>query len=284
MIKKILTNILKLYGYELKKNTSPDIYIVSFPKSGRTWLNLLLGNYFEQYSGLNNLHPDTLLNLNLFHNFFQDIIPAISFTHDNNTNFYLPAEKLKSNIKKYKNSKVVFLVRDPRDVLISSYFEKTKRIKLGKREKGFWEPFKGSISDYVYEKNGGFETIIRFYNIWEKNKSVPKDFLLLKYEELHTDTEKEFEKLLHFIGIKNINKEFIKKSVDAASFSNMQKIEKKGGTKSDKLKPADVNDVNSYKTRKGKIGDYKNHFSAQEIEYLNKKMQDNLSPFFGYNI
>jgi len=283
-MKKLISKIIKKLGYKIEKIIPVDTYIISFPKCGRTWLNMLLGEYFSKTLNIENVSADIKLNLTKIYSLFSDNIPNITFTHDNNKNFYLPAEKLKSNIKKYKNSKVVFLVRDPRDVLISSYFEKTKRIKLGKREKGFWEPFKGSISDYVYEKNGGFETIIRFYNIWEKNKSVPKDFLLLKYEELHIDTEKEFEKLLHFIGIKDINKEFIKKSVDAASFSNMQKIEKKGGTKSDKLKPADINDVNSYKTRKGKIGDYKNHFTAEEIEYLNKKMQDNLSPFFGYNI
>ena len=98
-MKSIIIKILKHRGYEVKKIPTVNTYIVSFPKSGRTWLNLMLGKFFEQHLGLNNLHPDTLFNLKLFNNFFPSKIPLVAFTHDNNKNFFLPHEKLKNNIR-----------------------------------------------------------------------------------------------------------------------------------------------------------------------------------------
>ncbi len=280
---KIFSQILNFFGYKLCKIKLPDIYIISFPKSGRTWLNMLLGKLFEQHCGLSNLSPDTLLNTKLFNSLFPDKIPNVVFSHDDNKNFFLPPRKIKKSKRKYKNSKIIFLVRDPRDVLVSSYFEKTKRVKLGKREDSFWQKFNGTISDYIYEKKGGFDTIIEFYNLWHKNKNIPQDFLLIRYEDLYNNTLNELNKIINFLNLKDVSEKSKSNAINFASFNNMRKIEEKGGTRSDKLKPADINDTASYKTRKGKIGDYKNYFSEQEIKYLNKKMKNNLSSYFGYN-
>ena len=54
----------------------------------------------------------------------------------------------------------------------------------------------------------------------------------------------------------------------------MQKIEQNTEIKSDRLKPADKNDKDTYKTRKGKIGGYKDYLSKDEIKYLTLKMKE----------
>ncbi|MCF6183444.1 MAG: sulfotransferase domain-containing protein, partial [Bacteroidales bacterium] len=118
---------------------------------------------------------------------------------------------------------------------------------------------------------------------WHKNKNIPQDFLLIRYEDLYNNTLNELNKIINFLNLKDVSEKSKSNAINFASFNNMRKIEEKGGTRSDKLKPADINDTASYKTRKGKIGDYKNYFSEQEIKYLNKKMKNNLSSYFGYN-
>lgn len=281
MIKKQIVNFLKSNGYEIRKIKKTDVYIISFPKSGRTWLNFMLGKLFEQNCELNNLHPDILFNLSLFNNFFPEKIPNITFSHDKNEYFFLPPKKLKFNNKKYKNSKIIFLARNPIDILISSYFEKTKRIKLGNRKDSFWKPFNGSISDYIYEKNGGIDTIISFYNMWYENKT--KDFVLITYEDLQKDTEKQLKKIIEFAGIKISDTTNIEHAINYAKFENMQKIEKNTNIKSNKLKPVNKNDTETFKTRKGKIGGYVDYLSEKEIIYLKEKIIKNLHPFFGYN-
>ena len=284
MIKKAIISILKKRGYTITKIPKIDTFIISFPKSGRTWLNLMLGKFFEQHVGLNNLDTNILFNLKLFNDFYPEKVPLITFSHDNNVFFYSPPHKIKSNINKYKNSKVIFLSRNPIDVLVSSYFEKTKRIELGQRKNSFWKPFKGTISDYIYEKNGGIDTIIAFYNMWEKHKDILKDnIIFINYESLQINTADELNKIVKFIGLKNIEQKHIETAVNFTKFENMQKIEKNSDIKTNKLKPVNKNDVDTFKTRRGKINGYIDYFSEEEINYLISKINKNLSPFFGYN-
>lgn len=281
-MKKIIINLLKNKGYEIVKLKKIDTFIISFPKSGRTWLNFLLGKFFEKQLGFPDLKPDILFDLKLFNSFFPDEIPLINFSHDDNKDFFRPPEKLNKNKNKYKNSNVIFLVRDPRDVLISSYFEKTKRVNFSKRKNTFWKPFTGTISDYLHEKNGGFDTIIKFYNIWYENKNIPENFMLIKYENLHKNTVNQLIKIVKFIGIKNIKSEAIKKAVEYGGFKNMQNIEKNSNIKTIKLKPADKNDINTYKTRRGKINGFTDYLNNEEIKYLTEKMKKKLNKYFDY--
>ncbi|MGY8989872.1 MAG: sulfotransferase domain-containing protein, partial [Flavobacteriales bacterium] len=72
---------------------------------------------------------------------------------------------------RYKRGKVIFLVRDPRDVIISHFYQVTKRSK---------NPFIfNSISEFVKDDILGFKRIIHFYNVWKRNKDIPQDFLLV---------------------------------------------------------------------------------------------------------
>ncbi len=242
----------------------------------------MLGKLLEQHLGLSGIKVDKLFNLKLFSTFFSEKVPFIVFSHDDNENFFRTPEQLIQNKGKYKNSKVIFLVRNPIDVLVSSFFEKTKRNKLGKREDSFWKPITGNISDYINEKNGGFDTIIEFYNIWYRNKNIPKNFMLLRYEDLQNDTLNQLKRVVDFIGINDIKQEVLKEAINYSCFNNMKEIEKNSGVKTDKLKPSDKNDDDTYKTRRGKIHGFVDYFNDEEIEFLKKKMTDNLHEYFGY--
>lgn len=279
--KNILIRILDKYNYRIVKKEKIDAFVISFPKCGRTWLNFMLGKLFENHLNLSGISAQKSFDLNLYHSFFPDKIPHIAFTHDGNQNFFRTAKQLKTNKNKYNKAKVIFLVRDPRDVIVSSYYEKTKRSNLGNREKTFWKPIKGTISDYVYEKHGGIDTIIEFYNIWYRNKNIPKSFMLLKYEDLHINTLHELSRIIDFLELDGISESSKKYAITNSSFQNMRTIESNGFAL-DKLKPANSDDINTYKTRSGKIGDYVNHLNENEIEYLSNKIKYTLNPFFGY--
>ncbi|MFW6009253.1 MAG: sulfotransferase domain-containing protein, partial [archaeon] len=167
--------------------------------------------------------------------------------------------------------KIIFLVRDPRDVVISLYFQMKKR-----RDK-----FDGSLEDFIFRKKGSIDSIIKFYNIWKKNRGIPKDFLLIRYEDMHKDTKKELDKTLKFIGLK-VDDKLISEAVEFAKFDNMRKMEKKNKYNSSRLKPGEKNDIESYKTRKGKVGGYKDYLSEKQICYINEKIKNKLSNFFEY--
>ena len=106
-----------------------DIYIISFPKSGRTWLRLMIGRVIvHQFSLFSHRNLDSMLYLHklaLLH----PLIPRIFITHDDVPHWKKADELLTSKIC-YQDAKVIFLARDPRDLLVSIYFEQKKRAHI----------------------------------------------------------------------------------------------------------------------------------------------------------
>lgn len=244
-----------------------EFLIISYPKCGRTWLRLMLGRVFQNHFGLTNanlleLHALAQLNPN---------IPKIWVSHDDKPQWKKPDE-LVTDKAEYQDKKVILLVRDPRDVVVSNYFQKTKRRQV----------YKGSLSDYLHEQLGSFDTILKFYNIWAENRTVPQKFLLVRYEDIHHNSYQELGIILEFLGLSEVTQQTIIEAIEYTSFENMRKMEIENTFNSPRLNPLDPQDPTSYKTRQGKVGGFSDYLSPAEIEYLNHKMNKNLSDFYGY--
>jgi hypothetical protein len=200
-------------------------------------------------------------------------LPNIHFTHDGAAmaGKARTAAQLGRNKRKYRAKKIVLLVRDVRDTLTSSYFHATKRIKV----------FSGTPSEFVRSETFGAEKLIAFLNIWAAARAEPRDFLLVRYEDLKRDTPGELRRLLEFLGVAPTAEE-VRAAVEASSLENMRKLERAGTVNNPAMRPTDVADPNSYKVRKGVVGGHAELFSAEDIEYLNAKIAGELDPFFAY--
>jgi len=262
-----------LIDYYHFKLIDPDIFFISFPKCGRTWLRVMLIRVLQIHYGLsskNLLDPI----------FYAPHLPKIlkfEFTHDDDPYLKKPNE-LETSKKKYKDKKIIFLARDPRDVVVSYFFENTKRMIN-------YDPkhvFTGSLSEFLYEKTGSFESIISFYNIWAKNKKVPKDFLLVRYEDLHSNPKFELKKILNFFGIQEISDNEMQSAIEFSSFDNMHRMEE-NESKDQRLKPVNHDDHESYKTRKGKVKGFIDYLDEKDIQNLNRLMKEKLSKMYNYD-
>jgi hypothetical protein len=259
-----------------------DYYLISYPKCGRTWLRLMMGHAIANYF---NIPPsEEILFLQWNYRTHPDL-PRIKVIHEDRPMLKRPDE-LATTKTSFKDKAVIFLVRDPRDVIVSSYFEeKHRRALFGDNPyEKVRSKFHGELVDFINQQSGGFDTIIAFYNIWAKNRKIPKDFLLIRYEDIHANPAGELKRILDFIGLNNIGNEEIKAAVNFASFDNMRRMEKETRFDSAILKPAENSKLDTYKTRKGKMGGYKGYLTEEEIETLNQKMRENLSEFYGYNL
>ncbi len=255
-------------SYRLRRNRMADVFVLSFPKTGRTWLRLLLGKALSIHHGVagDAMAPDKLAAQ----------VPGLArvrFKHDDNPHFKAPHE-LVSRKTEYRDRKVIFLVRDVRDTLVSAYFQMTRR-----------EPryrFDGPIEKFLRCPRGSVETIIRFYNIWADQRRVPAAFLLVRYEDMHADTARELRRVLDFIGQSQVSDEAVRQAVEFCRFENMRKMEQQGSIESSRMVPGNASDPESFKTRKGKIGGYVEYLDAEDIRWLDDKVRRELDPFFGY--
>lgn len=277
-LRKNLKKLLKK-----RKKWRADFFLLSYPKCGRTWLTLQLGRAIQQHFGLS---VPNLLKLSRLAEACPDV-PSIRVTHDRAPHRKRPDE-LPALKNEYAGRKVIFMVRDPRDVIVSYYFHKTKREKA----RTFWffqrkrrethSPFTGSLSEFLRVEIGGFDTLLRYYNIWAESRQLTNDFLLVRYEDMHDDPERELRCVVDFLGLAAITDDEVRAAVEFAAFDNMRKMEAAEGTGSYKLAPADRSDEESFKVRKGKVGGYVEYLSADDIEFLNHKMAETLSGFYGY--
>ncbi len=64
-------------------------------------------------------------------------------------------------------------MRDPRDVVVSNYFQFVKR---GDGER-IGDAFAGSLSEFLHHDRGSLKSIVTFYNVWARNRAVPKAFM-----------------------------------------------------------------------------------------------------------
>jgi len=243
------------------------VYIISYPKSGRTWLRLLLGKALCEHFNI-----DTQLLLETHSLTRSAKMPTTLFTHDGagfgDKNSWYELATYKSC---YRNKRVVFLVRDPKDVIVSSYFHVTKRQRR----------FEGSLSEFIRSDIYGIKKIVTFYQIWLNNQAIPKDFLLLKYEKMHKDTSSVLRSLLSFIRIQNVPENTIETAVKFSDFGNMRKLESSQTFHTTSMQPGDTNDEESYKVRKGKVGGYLEYLSQDDMNFINQVIEEAGHPF-GY--
>jgi len=244
--------------------------LVSFPKSGRTWLRVLLGEYLLGGEEGNPLEIASLSR--------QKMGPegvAEAPDHDN-TPQLKPPWVIEGDKRAYLNNRVVFLVRDPRDVVVSVYFQFSKRGDSTRRN----ATANRSIDEFVWGDIGCLPSIVRFYNQWARHRSLPEDFYLLRYEDFHDDPGQAFSDLLSFLGWPQPDSEEKARILRASSFESMRDAEKSQRYEGVALAPGQPEDPESYKTRRGKAGGYVDYLQPSTIADMNRYLADFLDPYF----
>jgi len=253
--------------------------VVSYQKSGHTWLRVMLAKVISMKYKVKKLDLDIVRmagfkkeipKIAIFHSLAGIAFYLINLKKLKFTSIYSKSEKIKirNSLKKKKN---VLLVRDPKDVIVSLYFELTRRHNI----------YRGTISQFIKEKYT-LKKIIRYMNMWEKEMSRrPNDFLLIRYEDMKKDTYKELKKVTSFLGMET-DDYIIKEAVKFGSIDNMRNIEKSDIFKDNRLRAKNPKDKESYKVRKGKVGGYKDYLTKEDIEYIKKRISLNLNKCFRY--
>lgn len=266
-------------GYEEScKLAAADGVIVSFGKSGRTWLRVLISRYFARKFGL----PEgSLMEFDEFHR-VNARIPILFFTHDNYLKDYAGHD---NKLLNYGGSRVVLLVRDPRDTAVSQYFQWKHRIVPRKKIINNYPSGHLEVPDFIMGDAAGIPRIIDFMNAWATDIARFPELMLIKYEDLKADTAGELGRVLRYLGQQPTDEEL----ADAASFSsieNMRKMERENAGKmaaNTRLKPADASDPSSFKVRRAKVGGWLDYVSEGQAATIDQMVRDRLDPVFGYN-
>jgi hypothetical protein len=256
----------RAFGWYRRRRT--DAYLVSFPKCGRTWVRMLLARSLQRHFGL----PEDadLVELHRLAE-LDGRVPCVFATHDDDAQWKAP-EHVDRDKQRYRRHRVILLVRDPRDVIVSLYFQKRDR-------RGAYE---GTLEAFLDEPVGGFDSLLAFYDAWADSLDVPAGVLVVRYEDLHERPAAELRRMLSFVGVEGVADDVVDEAVAYASFDNMRRMEVTGTTGSARLAPGRPGDENSYKTRRGVVGGYRDELSPERIARLDAQMAGSGVDRFGY--
>ena len=269
----------RLRGREqFNKLQRADVVIVSFGKSGRTWVRVMLSRFYQIRYGLSDKN---LIGFDNLH-WRNRAIPKLFFTHDNYLKDYTGNGDNKAD---YYGKKVILLVRHPADVSVSQYHQWRYRMRPSKKALNDY-PVDGeevAIFDFMVQRQAGLDKAIEFLNGWAHEMPRLKDLLVVRYEDLKAEPAETLARMLEFMGTPGSEAE-IQESLAFASFDNMRQMETKrtfwlsGG----RMVPKDRDNPNSFKVRRGKVGGYRDYFSDTESREINRIVQQRLAPEFGY--
>jgi hypothetical protein len=250
---------------ERRELAPAKVAIVSFPKSGRTWLRMLIGRALCEHCSL----PEAQILDTFALTRAAGLLPTV-FTHDGTSNTEgRHLRRLGRDKRGFRGKKVLLLCRDPRDTVISCYFEATKR-------KGV---YRGSLSEFLRDPHYGIEKIVAFYDSWAAARSVPESLLVISYEDLHADPGKLLRETLAFLGATGVPERVVSEAIEFSRFDNMRRLEQAGGVgEGTRLRAADAQDASSFKTRKGQVGGFAQTLSPADLEFVNRVMAESTCP------
>ena len=270
------------------------VWIASYPKSGNTWIRSFLCSYFfldldkESFSFDVLKHMPVFPNKKLFNAFgsnpknLQELAKSwIQVQKKINLNKkvnFLKTHNAFGNYKKHHfTDKIntlgaIYIVRDPRDVLVSyskhmkKSISETLKLIQDDNHIGFLEDKEGVIGDI----RGSWS---QHYNSW-KNFNI-REKLIIKYEDLIEDPFNNFLKAINYlnrlIGLK-VDEENIKKCIKIASFNNLQNLEKTTGFKEKLTHHSDVPFFNT-----GKVKQWQKVLDKETINIVEKKFAKEMS-------
>jgi hypothetical protein len=245
----------------MSRGTLVDTYVVSWPKTGRTWLRVLLGKALADITG----GPESKV-LDTYALSRPAQCDTVMFTHGGRFHLFDPShyEHVKFNKHRFGNKKVIFLTRDIRDTLVSSFFQESKRTEV----------FRDGIGEFVRDPQFGARKIVNFYNLWYQNQDRLRDFAPVTYEALHSNPTTELRELLKFLGVENVEDSTLERAVEYADFGNMRKLETSGAFQDSMMRPGQKNDGESLKVRRGKVGGFVDYLDADTQDYIEQVVKE----------
>ena len=214
-IKQKISGSLEKFKYQRflpDNHCLEDIFLVSFPKSGNTWLRFLIASAIQQRYALQR-------NVNFFS--IHDIIPDVGLSNKMRAQGIFGCSYLPRIIKSHHSynpyyHRALILVRDPRDAIVSyyHYLKNYNRVVSDAT----------TMAQFIRNKQYGPEAWVNHTESWLNVNRAEQIIKFFRYEDLLQDTEKQLYLMLDLMGI-DADSSTLQAAIAACSKENMKQSE-----------------------------------------------------------
>ncbi|WP_008319251.1 sulfotransferase domain-containing protein [Leptolyngbya sp. PCC 6406] len=234
-----------------------DTFLVSYPKSGNTWLRFLVGNLIYSQN-----HQVTFTTI-------ESLVPDIY----RNTDKALLAVQQPRYLKSHepydpRYTRVIHLIRDPRDIAVSYYYHliKVRRIRDDLPIDQWLDSF---LQGSYHPQFGTWESNAKS---WMAASDQIPYYLQIRYEDLQHDPIRILGEIATFLGY-SYSSDHLKQVIDLSSADRMRKLESQ-----EKWQPFDGDmrqDISFI--RSAKSGDGKEKLSLEALEKIEQAWGETIS-------
>lgn len=221
---------------------SGDVLLVSYPKSGNTWLRFILAEILfgvpPDFDAIDGLVPQVGA-----HGAASRMLPG--------GGRLLKSHEARSSISLSPGTKAVYVIRDGRDVAASYYY--------GRLRRGHFEgSFSAFLDEFLAGRLDGYGTWSEHVRSWCEGSS-DASLCLVRYEDILADPHAEVTRVLGFLGL-DVSPETVDSAIERNAASNMRA--KEAGSK---LRSLSKRDDISF-VRAGRAGTWMDLFEPQHLE------------------
>jgi hypothetical protein len=225
-----------------------DCFLCTYPKSGTTWLAFLIAQVLKQ-------NEDEQLDLKSVDKY----VPDVNLQYAKRGSL---AEFLQFADPRFFRChaaydrclpRVIYVLRDPRDVMLSYWHYKRFLSK----------DFSLSLGQYLQSDDHWPCQWDEHVASWLMPRSHPA-LLVVKYEQIHAQTADVLRGVLDFAGMK-CPVDALARAVEAARFHRMRAAEEKFGVH------GKAGDQNERFMRKGRSGSWRDEMSREDVRILEEK-------------
>ncbi|XP_022098282.1 uncharacterized protein LOC110983374 [Acanthaster planci] len=252
------SNLEALRTFEVRDD---DVFVVTYPRSGTHWVSEILkyilqdgrGDFDRTFisTGLELTRTDDPKDIESatpgYKIYSAMKSPRLMVSHC--LERFLPPQVLT------KHPKVVYVARNPKDVLVSWY----KLASFGNFSELLWA---FCLSKIPF--GGWFDHVLSYWN-----RRDDDNFLFVKYEDLHKDLRGSIYKLAKHVG-KDLPHDVIDAIMERVTFDAMQRtyqqLEEEGGKEGELMVRYKGRPI----IRKGQVGDWKNNFTVADSALFDK--------------
>jgi len=232
--------------------------MLSYPKSGRTWLRFMVNSYLCR-----------VLNLDCANVFEVEkqlkTTRPIEWTHLTGAMITkLPYWAMGPWRLDDAAKRVPWLVltRNFQATLASAYFQARDRIKV----------FDGTPAEFLRSPRYGVIKLVSFYNMFEELRPKLTDCTLFSYEAMLADPRSALEQVVTRLGL-SVDEAVLDEVVEASSFENMKRLSVTPEYTGTVIAPTDPNNPETFKVRSaGRVKEVL--FADEDLAYLDRVIED----------